>query len=126
MNELNNTNETTTSSISSGKTLTENEQDISTLPNSRRSETPVSASKKRWRSPESVKDFTAQAAKVATMLLNGDLDLDTVRAYSTIARTVAQSISAEVQRARFIKQCADLGIDTDNAYNADVDDWEDS
>ena len=36
------------------------------------------------------------------MVLNGTMDLDTARTYSSVARTVAQAMSTEVSRARFI------------------------
>ena len=48
-------------------------------------------------------DFAAQANRVATMVLNGEMDLDVARTYSSLARTVAQAMSTEVSRARFVQ-----------------------
>jgi hypothetical protein len=36
------------------------------------------------------------------MVLNGQIDVDTVRTYSGLARTVAQAMSTEVSRARYL------------------------
>ncbi len=47
------------------------------------------------------------------MVLNGELDLDTARLYSSVARTVAQAMSTEVSRARFVQQMPDLSLDDD-------------
>jgi hypothetical protein len=43
-------------------------------------------------------EFAAQANAVATLLLNGEIDVDTARTYSSVARTVAQAMSTEVSR----------------------------
>lgn len=48
-------------------------------------------------------EFASQANKVATMILNGEIDVDTGRLYSSIARTVAQALSTEVSRARYLQ-----------------------
>lgn len=53
-----------------------------------------------WSLPKTVRQFTSQANAVATKVLNGDLDLEVAKTYSALARTMAQTISAEVQRAR--------------------------
>jgi hypothetical protein len=36
------------------------------------------------------------------MVLNGTMDLESARTYSSVARTVAQAMSTEVSRARFV------------------------
>ena len=50
---------------------------------------------RRFKLPKDVHEFSGQANSVATMVLNGEIDLDTARAYSAIARTVAQAVTAE-------------------------------
>src|SRR5437867_3602420 len=50
---------------------------------SKRSGERASGSKKqsrRWRQPKTVREFAAQANAVATMLLNGEIDLDKAKA----------------------------------------------
>lgn len=48
-------------------------------------------------------EFASQTNRVATMLLNGELDLDTARSYSALVRGVAQMMSINVTHARFLK-----------------------
>ena len=74
---------------------------------------PSGGSTRRWRKPTSVKEFAAQANAVATLLLNGELDVEIARAYSGIARTVAAAISNETSRARFAKTAPDLSLGDD-------------
>lgn len=80
----------------------------------RPSDAPSSASTKRWRKPRNVREFAAQANEVATMMLNGDLDIDTARAYSSIARGIAQMMSINVTRARFLKTEPVLDFEEDD------------
>jgi len=68
---------------------------------------------KGWTAPHSIKDFAKQVNLVATMVLNGEIDLDTARAYGQLARTVAQATSIEVTKARFAQQMPDLSLDVD-------------
>jgi hypothetical protein len=56
-------------------------------------------------------EFAAQANAVATMVLNGDIELEMARTYSAVARTVAQAMSTEVSRARFIQSEPSLALD---------------
>lgn len=72
------------------------------------------SSTKRWRVPKNVRELAAQANEVATMFLNGDLEIDTARTYSTIARVVAQAASTEVARSRFLKERPDLSLTYEN------------
>ena len=37
------------------------------------------------------------------MVLNGEMNLDAARTYSSVARTVAQALSSEVSRSRFLQ-----------------------
>ena len=72
---------------------------------------PSTSSTRRWRSPRSAMEFAAQANAVATMVLNGDIELETARTYSAVARTVAQAMSTEVSRARFVQSEPSLALD---------------
>lgn len=58
--------------------------------------------------PRPCDDPREQANLIATAVLNGKIDLETARTYSSIARTVAQAITAETTRARFLKAAPDL------------------
>lgn len=75
----------------------------STSPTSRPSAEPSDGSMKQWKKPHNVREFAAQANSVATDLLNGEMNLDVARTYSSLARGVAQMMSIEVTRARFLK-----------------------
>lgn len=74
---------------------------------------PSSASTGLWRQPRNLREFAAQTTNaVATAVLNGSVpDLDPVRVYAGLARTVAQAMSTEVQRARFLGKEPDLRFD---------------
>jgi len=74
---------------------------------------PSSGSTRRWRQPRTVREFAAQANAVATMVLNGTMDLDAARTYSSVARTVAQAMSTEVSRSRFLATEPSLDIPQD-------------
>jgi hypothetical protein len=67
------------------------------------SDEPSNASKKPFRLPTNVKEFASQANLVATMILNNEIHIDQARAYSAVARTVAQAVNLEVQRSRFLR-----------------------
>jgi hypothetical protein len=73
----------------------------------------ASGSKLRWKQPRTVKQFASQAAAVGTLLLNGKLDIEVAKSYSAIARTVAQAVTADVNRARFVRAAPDLTFDQD-------------
>lgn len=77
-------------------------------PTSKTSGGPSRASTRQYRQPKNVREFAAQANLVATAILNGQIDLDTARAYSAVARTVAQAVTSEVVRARFLRAAPDL------------------
>lgn len=95
-----------------GSKTTESASDNESL-TSRPSAKPSTALKRRWKRPRNVREFAAQANAVATMLLNGDLDIDTARTYSSLARGVAQMMSINVTRARFLKEEPVLDFDED-------------
>ena len=64
-----------------------------------------------WTLPRNVREFAAQTNTVATMVLKGEIDLERARVYSGLARTVAQAMSTEVSRARFLAQEPDLSLE---------------
>jgi hypothetical protein len=54
--------------------------------------------------------FASQANRVATMVLTGEVDLDTARTYAAVARTVAQAMNTEVNRARLEQGIPNLSL----------------
>jgi hypothetical protein len=89
-------------------------------PNSRSSAPPSTGSSRRWRAPDNARQFAAQANRVATMVLNGEMDVDTARLYSAVARTVAQALSTEVSRSRFLAQAPDLTLEDEDVFEPNV------
>lgn len=87
---------------------------VGTTPTSPPSGQPSNGSNKQWRKPRDAKSFAAQANEVATMILNGEMELDTARVYSGVARTMAQVLSAEVYRARFLQQEPNLSLEDES------------
>lgn len=73
--------------------------------------TPSRHSTRRYKKPNNVREFASQANTVATRILNGEIDLDTARAYSAVARTVAQAVTAQTVHARFLKATPDLNFE---------------
>ena len=102
----------TSPSAASGSTATSNAS-ASGSQTSKTSDAPSSGSTRRWRQPRNVREFAAQANAVATMVLNGTMDLDAARTYSSVARTVAQAMSTEVSRSRFLQSEPSLDIPED-------------
>ena len=80
-------------------------------PTSENSGKPRSVSKMRWPKPGNVRELAAQANAVTTLLLNGDIDLDTARAYSAMIRGVGQLVGAEVSRARMRREAPNLELE---------------
>lgn len=64
--------------------------------------------------PKNVREFASQVNRIATAVLNGEISLDQARVYSGLARTVAQAMSTEVSRARFLAQIPDLSFEEDD------------
>lgn len=65
----------------------------------------------KWTKPRTVKEFATQVRDVATMLLNGEIEVELVRAYSPLARTISTAVGAEVARARILKREPDLTLE---------------
>jgi hypothetical protein len=57
----------------------------------------------RWGTPRSVQELAGQANQVATLMLNGEIDMELARSYGSLVRGIAQMMSIEVTRARFVK-----------------------
>ncbi len=79
--------------------------------NSKNSEKPAKSSKEQWQTPKDVKALASQANKVTTMLLTGQIDLETARTYSAMVRGIAQLVGAEVSRARARREEPDLSLE---------------
>lgn len=97
----------------SGSTPGRSESDSESL-NSPPSEPPSRPSTPRYKRPTNALEFAAQANRVATAVLNGEINVDTARTYSAIARTVAQALSTEVVRSRFLHTAPDLSFPEDD------------
>lgn len=81
----------------------------SSSPTSRSSAEPSPGSTPRsMATPKNVREFASQVNQIASAVLNGEIDLERARVYSGLARTVAQAMSTEVSRARFLAQVPDL------------------
>lgn len=50
-----------------------------------------------------MRGLATQANNIATALLNEEVDLEKAKAYSALVRSVAQMMSIEVARARFLR-----------------------
>ena len=90
------------SSDASGSTEVSNVGAFESQP-SKPSDEPSAPSTRHWGTPRTAMEFAGQANRVATMILNGEIDVDTGRLYSSVARTVAQALSTEVSRARYLQ-----------------------
>lgn len=103
----------TLTSTASGE-LPTNSVSASASPTSRSSVGRSTASTPSWRVPHSVRQFAAQTNLVATMVLRDEIDLERARIYSGLARTVAQAMSTEVSRARFLAEEPDLSLEDES------------
>lgn len=90
---------------------TANVLDTTSHQNSMNSTLPTNVSKEHWPQPQTVRHFASQVNAVATRVLNGTIDMDIARTYATLSRVLAQAMSVEVTKARFLKQAPDLRID---------------
>lgn len=79
------------------------------------SDAPSTSSTRHWPTPVNVRQFAAQARLVATLILRDEIDLDKARAYSGVARTVAQAMTTETARARFLRSEPDLMFDDEES-----------
>lgn len=72
-----------------------------------------SDSKQQYRRPKDARAFAAQVNDVTTKFLNGELEIETVRAYASLARVVSQTLSVQVTHSRFVKQEPNLSLEPD-------------
>lgn len=79
-----------------------------TSPNS---EMPPRISKKHWRTPSNAREWAAQLNLIATAVLNGTIDLEEAKLVSSLSRSAAQLLTAEVQKARFLQIEPDLSLE---------------
>lgn len=63
-----------------------------------------------WDLPRNVGELATQANQVATMILNGQMDIEIARTYSSITKTVAQAKNMEVAKSRITKQAPNLEL----------------
>lgn len=101
-------------STSSGRVSGKSVRDAG-APTSKPLVAPLHGSKQRWPVPKSVREFANQVNAMATAVLNGEITgeaLDVTRIYAGLARTVAQLMTTEVQRARMADATPDLSFDT--------------
>jgi hypothetical protein len=101
---------------------TESESATTSPLNSMTSNTPSSGSKRVWKQPTTVREFTSQVNAVASKVLNGQLGLETARTYSSLARVVAQTVTAEANKARFMRHAPDLSFDNSAVFEDEDDD----
>lgn len=94
-------------SVAAGSTTGSRELGSASL-TSKPSDMPSPVSTRRYSAPTTVRAFASQVNRIATAVLNGEVDLETARTYSSLARTVAQAVTAETTRARFIQKEPDL------------------
>ena len=73
----------------------------------------LKSSNDAWQRPTDLNEFTSQVLSVSTMLLNGKIDMELARTYSSLARTISQSITASLVRARLMKEEPDLEFEED-------------
>lgn len=78
-------------------------------------------SNKHWRNPSGAKTLASQMRAVATLVLNGEIDLDTARVYAAISRATVQALSVHVTQSRFSKQVPDLNFE-DDLFDLDAGD----
>jgi hypothetical protein len=80
-------------------------------PNSTNSAPPSNGSKRRYVRPVNAQAFAAQANDVCTRLLNGEIEQKLAQTYASLARVVSQTLSAQVTKARFLKEAPDLSLE---------------
>jgi hypothetical protein len=70
---------------------------------------------RHWKTPRNAREWAAQLNSIATGVLNGTIDLDEAKIVSSISRSAAQLLTAEVQRARFLQIEPDLSLEFDES-----------
>lgn len=73
----------------------------------------LKGSNRSFRRPSTIKEFVSQVNAVATSVLNGQGNIEVARAFSALARTVAQAMNVEMTKARIAKQSPDMALSDD-------------
>lgn len=66
-----------------------------------------------WRRPRDMHDLAAQANRVATMVLNGTIDLGKANTYAALNRVVVEAMSLEASRNQFLRRSPNLSLDSE-------------
>lgn len=61
-------------------------------------------------------ELTSQVNAVSTMLLNGEIPLETARTYSGMVGSTARLLSTEVRKAQMQKNSPQLALHSDNLF----------
>lgn len=72
---------------------------------------PTRDSSRRWQKPKDFRGLARQVNQIATEVLNGEIDLEQARTYSSLTRVIAQLATNETTKARFGGQQADFDLD---------------
>lgn len=80
------------------------------LKTSKHSLKPTKDSKGHWQTPKDLRQLASQANKVATMVLNNQIDLEIARTYASVTRTIAQAKNMERSRSLMTRSELDLGL----------------
>jgi hypothetical protein len=56
-------------------------------------------------------EFASQVNTVCNRVLNGEIDMETAKTYSALARVVTQGANIEVAKSRFSKTAPELRLD---------------
>lgn len=65
---------------------------------------------KHWLTPTNARELAIQANKMATMLLNNEVDMGIAQKYSALVRGISQLMSIEVAKARLEKTKINLDL----------------
>ena len=90
---------------------TEKKRDSTSHSKSTHSGLPASGSKEHWKQPRTIMEFAQQVNTVCSRLLNEEIDMETAKTYSALARVVTQAANIEVARARLSKDAPRLGLE---------------
>lgn len=66
--------------------------------------------KQLWHTPTNARELAIQANKMATLLLNNQVDINTAQKYSALVRGISQLMSIEVAKARLEKTKINLDL----------------
>ena len=66
-----------------------------------------------WKQPTTVHQLACQVSAAGTLLLNGKLNLEVARTYSSMMRATAQLVHSEIHRARMAENPPDLTLAED-------------